>query len=443
MDRTAGSILSITWIVLFLGLNGCKGETGPAGPQGQPGDEDVCSILDFIPDNVTTETTDCTAYIQDAINSGKDIFFPSGTYRTTSPLSLATRGQTLWGQGKIVTSASRAFVTNVALYDVSIRGLTLTNLGESAGGNNSAIGIYSEPNGIAGFERSAFSELKLIGFGIGFSISGIADDSLLYGPDGRNLISQCEVRSTLARSRIGSGGGHGIYLRGGYFQVVSNRVDSMQGGILAPTYGVVANNLILNAWDDNGIYVAGGVSVSVSGNYIENTKADGIAVSSAQRISVVGNTIINAGSGSIRVQSSDRITITGNTCRAAGASNHFIRGYADGTHDGCHEILISDNIFQGPTSQQSNPVVFVPGTSPHRGIIIADNIFYDLDTAPLSSQSFGPYAIINIRNSLDGSIPESCIVRGNLFSNVVQVPGCPEAYIRGASEVGDNLFIYR
>jgi len=240
-------------------------------------------------------------------------------------LQLKTNGQQIFGEGRINTIGDKVFIIKNGLSDISIRGLTLENLGEDNGGNDKANAVFSTTTQGVGLEKSEIKDLKLIGFGIAISLSGIGDDEFeneFFGPSGRNKIEGCEIINTLAEERIGSGGGHAIYVRGGYFQVISNRIENMQGGILAPTYGIVSNNIILNAWDDNGIYCVGSVSVSVTGNYIENTKADGIALNKSQRVSVVGNTIINAGNGSIRIQASKNCTITGNNIRGT-VTNHF------------------------------------------------------------------------------------------------------------------------
>ena len=426
-------------------LAGCEGDVGPAGPQGETG---VISVLDFIPKGLDTVTHDCTSYIQEALDSGQDIYFPPKTFLTAGPLLLRTSGQALFGEGRITTTATRCILTTVPLYEVSIRGLTLQNLGAANGGSNTATGIRSDASseGSAGFGRSDFLDLTLIGFGIGFSLDGVRGDDFgdpVLGPDGRNRILGCVVRNTLANVRIGSGGGHGIYMRGGYFQIAENRIENMQGGmLLGESYGVVANNMIINAFDDNGIYVSGGTSVSITSNYIENTKADGIALSSCQRVSALGNTIINAGNGCFRVSDCKRIAIVGNNCRGI-VTNTFIRGTASGSDAGGNEIIIAQNVFQGPTTQTANPVVFVPATTANRAISITNNVFYDLDTLPLGSPSQGPYAIINIMDSLQGEPPIACVVRDNLFSAIQHVPGEPNAFIRGASDVSGNAYIYK
>ena len=63
--------------------------------------QDVVSVLDFIPPGTNTESTDCTTFIQAAIDAtqGKSLFFPVGTYLVTDTLTLY-KGSTLYGENR-------------------------------------------------------------------------------------------------------------------------------------------------------------------------------------------------------------------------------------------------------------------------------------------------------------------------------------------------------
>jgi hypothetical protein len=62
--------------------------------------QDVVSVLDFIPPGTNTATTDCTTFIQAAIDAGaqdkKQVFIPSGNYLVTDTLNLP-RGVSIFG----------------------------------------------------------------------------------------------------------------------------------------------------------------------------------------------------------------------------------------------------------------------------------------------------------------------------------------------------------
>lgn len=58
---------------------------------------DVVNVKDF--GAVGDGASDDTAAIQAAVNTGKNVYFPTGKYRTTSTITVSTRGQGLFGDG--------------------------------------------------------------------------------------------------------------------------------------------------------------------------------------------------------------------------------------------------------------------------------------------------------------------------------------------------------
>jgi hypothetical protein len=63
--------------------------------------QDVVSVLDFIPPGTNTATTDCTAYIQAAIDASPRVFLPAGVYLVNAITGLNVRtGTSLIGSGK-------------------------------------------------------------------------------------------------------------------------------------------------------------------------------------------------------------------------------------------------------------------------------------------------------------------------------------------------------
>jgi hypothetical protein len=60
------------------------------------------SVADYIPVGTNTATTDCAAFIQAAIDSGKSVFVPAGTYRC-SGITLDNAGQIFYGEGATKT----------------------------------------------------------------------------------------------------------------------------------------------------------------------------------------------------------------------------------------------------------------------------------------------------------------------------------------------------
>lgn len=60
------------------------------------------NVADYIPVGTNTATTDCASFIQEAIDTGKSVFIPEGTYQC-SGITLNNSGQILYGEGATKT----------------------------------------------------------------------------------------------------------------------------------------------------------------------------------------------------------------------------------------------------------------------------------------------------------------------------------------------------
>jgi hypothetical protein len=95
-----------------------KYDQGSIGAVNRPINEklaETVSVLDFIPSGTNTSSTDCTAYIQAAINSikatGGTVFFPIGTYLVNTTIDLNdVRNITLLGQSTLVSSPGGSII---------------------------------------------------------------------------------------------------------------------------------------------------------------------------------------------------------------------------------------------------------------------------------------------------------------------------------------------
>lgn len=72
------------------------------------------SVADYIPAGTNTATTDCAAFIQAAIDSGKSVFVPAGTYRC-SGITLDNAGQIFYGEGATKTILQDAASANTVI----------------------------------------------------------------------------------------------------------------------------------------------------------------------------------------------------------------------------------------------------------------------------------------------------------------------------------------
>lgn len=338
--------------------------------------------------------------------------------------------------GTLTTSASRLFEVSgqTNLKHIILRNIKAVNAGALGGGTDYATFFYVDVDGST-ITESIFEGNDIKGFAFGFSITGgtstkefTGANKSIYstvGKDGRNIISNNYIHDTVAQTRIGSGGGQAIFCRSGYFLIKGNRIENMQGGILSPQFTVVANNIIINMWDDNGIYGAGSKSVSIIGNYIENTKADGIAINRGENATISGNTIVNAGNAGIRLQSSSDVTISGNNI--INPKSHFIRFYEK--ENPIENIIVEGNNFTGEVL--GNPIYVHENC---KNVSILNNHFKNIDTTNLSSLFFGPYALIKAQQGA------TVYIQGNRFLNVKDIPS--NIYLFSGCKVGDDNEIH-
>jgi hypothetical protein len=135
---------------------------------------EIVSVLDYIPEFLhagildRTNTTDLTTYIQAALDTGYDVFFPRGTYKTTDVIVQKLDGQRVFGSNKYNTIVTNT-TTSAALWQ----------LGSTGGAGNRG-------------QFCGLDNLRLIGNATtteGLSLFGIVDDG------GSGAARSCKVTS--------------------------------------------------------------------------------------------------------------------------------------------------------------------------------------------------------------------------------------------------------
>jgi len=142
---------------------------------------DLVSVKDF--GAVGDGTTDDTAAIQAAINTGKRIYLPTGTYYITNALTLTTPGQTFSGDGKDrstlkITSSFNLSATGVIICATAEPGPVFSDFGMAFTQPNTTIraNLTNYPVAIyaSGIPRTTFSNLKITNATYGIDIRGNA-----------------------------------------------------------------------------------------------------------------------------------------------------------------------------------------------------------------------------------------------------------------------------
>ena len=156
-------------------------------------------------------STDDTTAVQNAINGvsatgGGTLFFPAGTYKISSALSVPN-GVSLLGVGQNVSVINQTSTTaNAITYNPStLNYVSIENLSITGPGSGSGIGILVEANGGATNVNScSFQDVTIAGF----------------GSHGLELVTG--VGCSLNTVNVSSVGGHGIFLSGGTGNTLTN-----------------------------------------------------------------------------------------------------------------------------------------------------------------------------------------------------------------------------
>jgi hypothetical protein len=185
--------------------------------------QDVVSVLDFIPAGTNTATTDCSSYIQAAINAvgvagGGTVFIPAGTYLVASTISVTSSRTYIQGAGMwntTITRNSDSFSDTIAfigggtdatlLLQVGIRDLGIKTTGLMSSG------AHLRFDGVTRFEvQSIYAENGFINFKFQAATAGTVNDTYtlgtnLYGGVGTNRIYTEFTRSAGSYSKLDCG----------------------------------------------------------------------------------------------------------------------------------------------------------------------------------------------------------------------------------------------
>ena len=269
-------------------------------------------------------TTDDTAAIQlavDALSSGGRLYFPAGSYKLTSAITINTNSLWLQGVGdatifkfpatsnfKMFTIASTGNVTNIKITDMMFDG----NSAAQGAGNNYFI-----------IQEGTTYTLKH------FEFTGLYCKDLLN--NGNPILLQNSSYGVISNNRFDITAGVAVAADCSYVTVSNNTFyngTDTQIGLIGtgaattqPTYITITGNAIDTTTAGQGIEVLTGRYISIANNVIRNVYANGIFIwdggigvgAHSQDITISGNTITECSRG-IYCLVIDRLSIVGNTC---------------------------------------------------------------------------------------------------------------------------------
>lgn len=343
---------------------------------------------------INRERVNVTRYatLQQALDTGKDVYIPSGIDVVTPPVTLTTAGQTIYGKGKrstISPSVPGNHLFQVQADYVTISGVRLLGIDSSAAGTNFAITTSS----VTPANHLTIDNVRITGLtgGVGFTNAIKFDDNCSHGTVKNCVIERlwgnasgkgygvlagdvigCKVTDNRMFASSGRGrhgvyfsagcsdsAANGNYLSGFDFEGISQYSTGVQPACSRNIYS--KNTLVGCAASTNpfsgaiGIYqhsfgcIVSGNTITASGQ--RGITIDGSGVTDCANTSVYGNTVSFSKTNGINLTSTVRCSVENNlihessTSAADSFANISLR--ADGA-TACNDTSIVGNICSGP-----------------------------------------------------------------------------------------------
>ena len=442
--------------------------------------QDVVSVLDFIPESEHAAIKDgtsiynATTAIQAALNTGKSVLVPSGTFRVLSTLGIAASGQKLYGLGN-------------------------TSVLKDETGANNFINISDKDN-------VTISDLKIIGTGsaAGIAISGgsrnfTVDSVYFYGGGQRVWLFTCDtVRVTNCTfeqtgygiiQQVGTSSNDVLVANNTAINVDSDFVEANCAHV--PSFNwVISNNVYegCSLWPTvqtesrfvgitgvNGVVITGntakrvcgdaavhlediGGEVIISNNYFVDVLGTGyIYVLNSDEHCVISNNILEHRDSTITPAPalwclnnySNDITFTGNRVKGI-AANKVFDAFSVGFYSG--QLIVSNNQFDTlrnvlPDSSLNTasivnnrfkactnplvPTISVSSTA-YRDFLISGNVFVG---------TTGGYDLRLLPNTNGTGVSQRCFITGNKFSKPVQVTGQVGGVVGSSGDASDIAIV--
>ena len=302
---------------------------------------DTVSVKDF--GAVGNGTTNDSVAIQAAVNTGKSVFFPEGTYLISPAIQVSTTGQNLFGVGDksilLTTTDIETIYTSTPVFGVVIANLFFSNtVAEGAGGPTKfQIHFGTGASGCVVRECNFLTALT------GAIVRTTHHAGIWY--EGANLNSILDCTFGQAQILMGS---TDSTIRGGFvysfsfeyaIQIVSAGevlVDSVRGILGGPALGCIS-------MPNGGLYNKI-VNNYFGGSYTTINIGNGITGDQQQALHIGGNTFHSVDGIGVYLTNSTGVSITGNNFFAGDAKQNDPTFLIPGNQD----VLIESNIF--PTS---------------------------------------------------------------------------------------------
>jgi hypothetical protein len=360
--------------------------------------KEFVSVKDFgaVGDGVADDTVAIQAALT-AATVASGVYFPSGTYKITAPISV-TKGVCIYGNDPLIYCYGLSAYFNVTGTGiVGLQFLGLTFYGDGTTGNTPSGGAIQSPSGCETedwlIHGCTFKDLSF----------GVAINSNLAGFHKRPVVQNCKFINMVGST---SGTGNGLNLAGGNTE---------------PMNAVVSGNVFATI-GRHSLYVSSGSNINIVGNLFTGQsnatdRVSSCAIARARNVLVSGNSFF-ANSVGVTVEPAESSVSAQNfpDSKAISVCNNLFRDTARydivvGTSDsasgtkGLYDVLVANNLVY-KTGNANFACVYVFNGN---GLVIQDNLF---DATEVSvNYNFG--ALHLTAQAVTGQTSSDYSIRGN------------------------------
>ena len=312
---------------------------------------EIVSVLDFGADS--TGTTDCSSAVQAAFNTGKSIYFPSGTYLINNAV-VPLNNQKIFGAGMgqtIINSVAQSAITNI--FTITANNVSVTDLTINVNVNGKTQ--------IRAFTFGTGTVTTVVGFYMNnVTINGTTS---VTGHAGF-FINNCNLSNVYISNSQFNLLLEAFYKANGDTSIQLNH--NWSSCYFHSCTDCININSNVSAWSD----------ISITDCFFLNITQFSVAFAGTTcgRASVSSCHFVNTGVEGIHIEAgANEISIVGN--QFAGCSNASVNG-AIHIITGSHDISISDNSIDGTVSGGSSIITVQAGggTSPYN-VALTNNTF--------------------------------------------------------------------
>ena len=312
---------------------------------------EIVSVLDFGADS--TGTTNCYAAVQAALNTGKSVYFPAGTYLINTAVT-PLANQKIFGAGMgqtIINSVAQSAVTTI--FTITANNVSVTDLTIN-------INVNGQTQ-IRAFTFGTGTVTTVVGFYMNnVTINGTTSVTGHVG----FFINNCNLSNVYISNSQFNLLLEAFYKANGDTSIQLNH--NWSSCYFHSCTDCININSNVSAWSD----------ISITDCFFLNITHFSVAFAGATcgRASVSSCHFVNTGLEGIHIEAgANNINITGN--QFAGCSNASVNG-AIHIITGSHDISISDNGIDGTVSSSSSIITIQAGggTSPYN-VAITNNTF--------------------------------------------------------------------